>query len=86
MIRALLVICGLGALAIGAMQGYVLAREAVAPLGRQGEPTRAAVEAGRPLFERERVRRFLRCSALSVMWLVIAMYGLLLVATAGTAP
>ncbi len=85
MIGTLLLLCGATAAAIGSWRGYANAREALAPIVNEGDPTRAAVEAGRPLLERTRVRRFVRCAATSIVWLVVAMYGLFLVASAEVA-
>ena len=57
---------------------YVAARGALGPLIHDGEPTRTAIEAARPLLARTRVRRVAGRVALSVGWLVVAMYGLFL--------
>ncbi len=82
---ALLVLCGLTATAIGSWRSYALAREALAPLVHDGDPTRTAIEATRPLPARPRVRRFAGRVAMSVGWLAIAMYGLFLIANAAEA-
>jgi hypothetical protein len=79
----LLVGCGLTALAIGGWRGYSLAREALAPLVHDGEPTRTAIEAARPVHTRFRVRLFVRRVTAAAAWLVVALYGLYLV-QAGT--
>ncbi len=86
MIRSILLACGLTAASVGTWRGYANARLALLPLVADGDPTRRSVEAARPLVARPRVRRFLRGAATALVWLVIAMYGLLLVATAGRLP
>jgi hypothetical protein len=86
MIRSILVICGLAASVIGAWQTSVHAREAFAAAAHAGDPTRAALEASRPLLARTRVRRVIRGAASSILWLIIALYGLLLIGIAGTLP
>jgi hypothetical protein len=75
-----LVGCGLTALAIGSWRGYALAREALGPLVHAGESTRSAIEAARPFHARTRVRLFVRRVAAATAWLVVALYGLYLVA------
>jgi hypothetical protein len=82
----LLVGCGLTALAIGGWRGYALAREALAPLVHAGDPTRTAIEAARPVHARFRVRLFARRVTVAAAWLVIAMYGLYLMAAGSVAP
>ena len=82
----LLVGCGLTALAIGGWRGYALAREALAPLVHDGEPTRTAIEAARPVHARFRVRLFARRATAAAAWLVIALYGLYLVQAGSVAP
>jgi hypothetical protein len=76
-----LLACGLAATAIGTWRGYVNARAVVAPLVHPGDATRTA-EATRPVAERARVREAARDLVVAVAWLVIALYGLFLVATA----
>ena len=83
--EAVLLGCGLAAAAIGTWRGYANARAVVAPLVHPGEPTRTAVEATQPLPERARVRRAARNLVAAVGWLVLAMYGLFLVASAEAA-
>jgi hypothetical protein len=78
--RLLLETCGIVAVAIGAWRSYAMAREALGPIIHQGDPTRTALEAGRPILARPRVRLFLRRVVLAVAWLVVAGYGLYLVA------
>jgi len=77
--------CGLMAAGIGLWRGYANARLAVGPLVHEGEPTRTAVDAGRPLLARTRVRAFARRVGASVAWLVIAFYGLFLVSAGSVA-
>ena len=76
----LLVLSGLTAAAFGLWRGYAAARGALGPLIHDGEPTRTAIEAARPLHARSRVRLFARRASLSVLWLVVGFYGLFLVA------
>ncbi len=74
------IVCG----AVGALGAtfvaYEHARRAIGPFLQEGEPTRTAIEAARPLASRTRVRLFARHAALAVAWLVIALYGLWLAA------
>lgn len=77
-----LILCGTTAAVIGVYRSFVLAREALAPLVHDGEPTRTALEDARPIHERPRVRRMAALVATSVGWLVVAMYGLFLVVRA----
>ncbi len=70
--------CGSMAAVIGTWRGYAVAREALAPLIHDGDPTRTAIDATRPLYGRIRVRLFVRRLAVSVAWVSIAMYGLYL--------
>jgi hypothetical protein len=78
--QLLLEACGIVAVVIGGWRSYAMAREALGPVAHQGDPTRTALEAGRPILERTRVRRFLRRVAISLAWLLVAGYGLYLVA------
>jgi len=78
--QLLLETCGIVALVIGGWRSYAMAREALGPIAHQGDPTRTALEAGRPILERTRVRLFLRRIAISLAWLLVAGYGLYLVA------
>ena len=73
-----LISCGVIAVIIGVWRGYVEARSALGPFMHQGEPTRTLIDAGRPVLERARVRLFLRRTALSIGWLLVALYGLML--------
>jgi hypothetical protein len=83
--QLVLLASGIAVIAIGLSRGYVAARGALAPLARDGDPTRAAIEASRPWPMRPRVREFARNVAVSIGWIALAMYGLFLVAAAGTA-
>jgi hypothetical protein len=78
--QLLLETCGIVAVVIGGWRSYAMAREALGPVAHQGDPTRTALEAGRPILERTRVRLFLRRLAVSLAWLLVAGYGLYLVA------
>ena len=80
-----LLACGLAATAIGTWRGYANARAVVAPLVHPGDATRTAVEATAPVAERARVRRIARNLVAAIAWLVIALYGLFLVAAAEAA-
>ncbi len=64
---------------IGVWRSYAVAREALAPVAHEGDPTRTAIEATRPLPLRPRVRLFVRRVVVSVAWLTVALYGLYLV-------
>jgi hypothetical protein len=79
MVGAVLVVSGLFAVAWGTWRGYVAARSALAPVVRQGDPTRTLVEAAQPLHARSRVRLAVRHVLLAVGWLCVSMYGLYLV-------
>jgi hypothetical protein len=79
-VAAVLVVCGLVATAIGTWRGYVVAREALGPMVHDdGDPTRRAIDASRPLIARMRVRTFARRTAVALGWLVVATYGLALI-------
>ena len=82
----LLFCCGFTALAIGGWRSYAVAREALGPLVHEGDPTRSALEAARPVHARYRVRLFLRRLVASLAWLVLAFYGLYLVQVASVVP
>lgn len=84
MVAYVLLTSGLFALVYGLWRGYVCARDAVAPFLRQGEPTRAAIEAARPVHERLTVRASVRSAAHAMLWIAISLYGLYL-ATVGLA-
>jgi hypothetical protein len=79
----LLTFCGVAALAIGAWRGWSVAREALGPLVHDGDPTRSAIEAARPIHARFRIRLFVRRLGVALAWLLVASYGLYLIA-AGT--
>ena len=82
---AIIVLCGLTVVVIAGWRSYALVREALMPFARatEGDPTRREIEASQPLPMRPRVRRFARCVALSVGWLVVSFYGLYLVVAGG---
>ncbi len=84
----IIVLCGLIVVVIAGWRSYALAREALVPLAHVSDtdPTRRAIEAQQPLPMRPRVRRFARCVALSVIWLVVCFYGLYLVVAGGEVP
>ena len=82
MLSAVLIATGLFATAWGCWRGYAAARAALVPLLREGEPTRALVDASRPVHARTRVRVAVRNVVFAVAWLAVAMYGLYL-ATVG---
>ncbi len=66
---------------VGAWRSYAVAREAIAPFVHEGDPTRTAIEATRPIPMRPRVRLFARRVSTSLVWLLVAFYGLYLLAT-----
>ena len=74
-----LILTGTFALAFGLVRGYLSARAALLPVSGQGEPTRTLVEASKPLHARTRVRTSLRHGAQALVWLAVALYGVLLV-------
>jgi hypothetical protein len=82
----LLIGCGVAAALYGSWRSYLAAREALAPLVHEGEPTRTAIEAARPLHSRSRVRRFARGVALAVGWLLIGTYGVFLISVGMATP
>ncbi len=82
MAALVLILSGTYALAWGLVRGYLSARAAVLPMLGDGEPTRGAIEASRPVYERTRVRAAMRHTAFAVIWLAVAVYGLFL-ATVG---
>lgn len=79
MVGVLLEVCGVMAVVIGGWRSYAVAREALAPLIHEGDPTRTALEATRPFPFRPRVRLFARRLMTSLLWLAIGFYGLFLV-------
>jgi hypothetical protein len=84
---ALLVACGLVLAGVGTWSGYRNARAALLPFldgadpAGSGDPTRAAIDAARPVHARAGVRRAVRSTAAAVAWLVLALYGLFLAST-----
>ena len=84
MTGAVLLLSGLFTIVYGSWRGYVAARSAVVPFVRDGDETRALIEAARPVHARARVRLAIRNIGLSMTWLGVAMYGLYL-ATVGMA-
>ena len=77
--------CGLAATAIGTWRGYGNARAVVAPLVHPADATPTAVKATTPDDEHARVRQAARNLVAAIAWLVIALYGLFLVASAEAA-
>lgn len=71
----LLTTCGVILAEIGTWSGYRTTSDAIAPLGRQSDPTRSAIDAVRPLHARIAVRRFARSAAFAAGWLVLALCG-----------
>jgi hypothetical protein len=84
MLGVTLTACGLVTATSGTWRGYANARHALVSLARDGDPTREAIEASRPVLARMRVRRFVRPVVAAMLWLAIAMYGLLMVSLGGT--
>ena len=78
MAALVLIATGTYALAWGLVRGYLSARAALVPLTGGGEPTRAFIEASKPLYARARFRTSMRCGAVAALWLVVALYGLFL--------
>jgi hypothetical protein len=78
MLSAVLLATGLFATAYGCWRGYTAARSALAPLVRDGDPTRTLVESAQPIHARGRVRLAARSATTAVVWLAVAMYGLYL--------
>ena len=76
--------CGFVLTAIAVWRSYASARQALAPLTHQGDPTRAALEALRPLPFRPKVRTVLSRVLLAMGWLAVALYGLYFVVRAGS--
>jgi hypothetical protein len=82
MLSAILLVSGTFAVAHGSWRGWVAARAVARRLGREGDPTRALLEADRPIHARSRVRYAAHNSLVAVGWLAVALYGLYL-ATVG---
>ena len=58
--------CGLVLAVIGTWSGYRNARDALVPAVREGDPTRRAIDAARPVHARGRVHRFAKSAAVSI--------------------
>lgn len=78
---ALLVAIGLAVIGLAAWRSYAAVRIAVGPLVHDGDPTRSLIDSTRPIHERSRIRSFARSVTLSIGWLIVALYGLFLVAS-----
>jgi hypothetical protein len=78
MLALVLVCTGLAAMAAGTWYGYAAARSALVPFVREGDATRALVEAARPVHERTRVRAAARSLVAAVIWISIGLYGMYL--------
>jgi hypothetical protein len=76
---ALLVTCGFVLTGVGSWSGYRNARDAATPAVHDGDPTRLAIDAARPLLARPAVRRHVRSLVVSLSWLALALYGIFLV-------
>lgn len=81
MVGAILLLCGLVAVASGGWRGYQAARAALIRLRRDGDETRSRIDATRPVHARAKVRGAARHVGLAMMWIVVALYGVYLVAT-----
>lgn len=81
MVGVVLLVCGLVAVGYGGWRGYRAASFALVRVLRDGDETRSRADATRPFHERARVRATARHVALSVMWIVVALYGAYLLAT-----
>ncbi len=79
MAHFVLELCGLIAVVIAMGRSYSATRQAVGPLVHDGDPTRTAIEASRPIAARPRVRLFARRLAVAIGWLAVALYGLFLI-------
>jgi hypothetical protein len=80
MLGLVLVCSGLVAMAAGTWYGYAASRSALVPFIREGDPTRAMVDAARPVHERIRVRTAARGVLSAVAWIGVALYGMYLLA------
>ena len=83
-LQFLLLTCGFVLVVVGLVRSYSLVRQAIAPLIHQGDPTRAAIEALRPLPMRPRFRVAAMRAVMAMAWLVISLYGLYFVVRAFT--
>jgi hypothetical protein len=81
-VALVLALCGVVLTAVGLLRSYAVARQAIAPLIHQGDPTRAAIEALRPLLLRPKVRTVASRAMVSMGWLAVSLYGLYLVVRA----
>jgi len=79
-------LCGAIAAFVGTWRAFDAVREALGPIVHEGDLTRSAVDAGRPLLGRYRVRLFARRVAVALTWLAVALYGIYLVAVGTAAP
>jgi hypothetical protein len=79
-VGTVLIVVGVAVVALAGWRGFTAVRVAVGPLVHDGDPTRSLIEATRPVHERSRIRAFARGVTLSVGWLIVALYGLFLVA------
>jgi hypothetical protein len=84
-VSAILLATGFVALGVGSWRSWMTAREALGPLIHEGDATRSAIEASRPIHARVRVRLFARRVTAAVGWLLVAMYGLYLVSAGSVA-
>lgn len=78
MIEAILTGSGVVLFGAAVARAYAASRAAIGPVVNPEEPTRAAIDAARPLVARSRVRRFVRSTVVAGAWLVLAGYGLFL--------
>jgi hypothetical protein len=83
---AILVFCGSIALLAGGWRSWTATRSALLALTHDGEPTRRLVEAARPFHRRGPLRTFLRDLIVALLWLVVALYGLVLLVAGGLRP
>lgn len=81
-VALILALSGLVLTVVGLLRSYAVARQAIAPLIHQGDPTRAAIEALRPLPFRPKVRTVASRAVVSMGWLALSLYGLYLVVRA----
>ncbi len=85
MLGVILIACGLATTTFGTWRAYANARHALVFLVLDRDPTREAIERRRPILLRTRVRSFVRPVLCAMLWLAMAMYGLLMVSLGGTA-
>lgn len=72
-------VCGVILVTIGGWRSYAMVLEAMQPIADDGDPTRIALEASRPVPFRPRVRTLARRIAVSIGWLVLAFFGAYLI-------